>query len=164
MIKEPPSLAGELVGHLDRPLVRQAVLAFALIGAATYRGVDRMHDRLWGFEQVRAGSMVADDLFGQNCGIATSRVPQVAFYSECFTGRVPLGQSWFDGVDDEVELLQLASQGRALEGMTVGVLLLEGVSGEPLIDVVWEHRIEEKSAILSSVGGRRVGVIVLEVP
>lgn len=149
--------AGRVVGAL-------ALLAFMVIGAATYRGVDRMHDRLWGFEQVRAGAMVADDLFGPNCGIATSRVPQVSFYSECFTGRVPLGQSWFDGVDDEAELLQLAAQVRALDGTTVGVLLLEGASGEPLIDDVWANRIEEKSAIFSSAAGRRVGVIAVEVP
>ena len=149
--------AGRMAGAL-------ALLAFVVIGAATYRGVDRMHDRLWGFEQVRAGAMVADDLFGPNCGIATSRVPQVSFYSECFTGRVPLGQSWFNGVDDDAELVQLGAQVRALDGTTVGVLLLEGVSGEPLIDDVWEHRIEEKSAILSSADGRRVGVIAVEVP
>ena len=139
-------------------------LAVALLLGSSARGVHRMHDRLWGFEQVRAASVIADDLLGEGCRVATSRVPQVAFYSECFTAHVVSGQALFDGSEDDAELARLGQQLNAAAGSTVALLLLEGVSGEPSIDDVWDHRVEDQSVILRSPGGRRVGVIALELP
>lgn len=141
-----------------------SVALFATVGAATYQGVDGMHERLAGFEQVRVGSMIADDLLGEDCRLATSRVPQVSFYSDCAVGRLYVGQSLFDGIDDDLELDRIAQQAGAAPGSTLGLLLLEGVSGEPLVDDVWAQRIDEQSVVLTSGAGRRVGVVALEMP
>jgi hypothetical protein len=135
-----------------------------LVALASTQGVVRMHERLSGFEQLKIASIAADDALGQNCKVITGRVPQVVWYSSCQTGSIRKGVTLGDGVDEESDLQTFAGTVGAGSGDVLGFLLFDGASGEPRIDDIWSGRIEDRSLVLSSAAGRRVGLIALSVP
>ena len=157
--------------HLGIPTIRVAVVSASAIVASvvmltTLIGVVKMHERLKGFDEVREVSIVADQLLGPECKVLTSRTPQVAWYSDCYTARVSAGPASFDeaeGVTDEL-LREEARRVGAVSGDVIGFVLLDGLSTEPSIDQLWEQRVEAGSVVLSSSSGRRVGMIAVEVP
>ena len=138
--------------------------SIALVGLASTQGVVRMHERLFRFDQVRVAAVAADDVLGQGCKVVTSRVPQASWYSECQTGFVRNDLVLGDKINDDEDLAKIGRVVGAGPGQVVGLLLLDGVSGEPSIDDIWRGRVEERSLLLTATNGRRVGLIALLVP
>ena len=141
---------------LTLPLIATVFLAWRSL-----EGVEAMHKRLGGFEQVRLASMAADDLLGSDCRLFTARVPQVAWYSECnasgFSGSfVPDGEPVGGGSPWEEFVGAQASRVDLRGGAAIGFLLMEGVSGQPRIDDI-DSFVRAKDAVtFKSESGRRV--------
>lgn len=145
--------------------VKLALAVFTLVlFVLSARSVSRMHDRLWGFEQVRAASIISDDLLGEDCRLSTARTPQVSWYSDCYVSGLPGGAALFAGGSDQADLDAIGAAAGAEPGELVGLLLLDGLRGQPAIDDIWHRRVVDSSVLLSVPSGRRVAVVALEVP
>ncbi len=152
----------ELSGLL-RAGVLCGVLVLSYVTARSFQGVEAMHERLTGFEQVRLASMAADDMLGSNCRLYTARVPQVSWYSDCvtygFAGSFrPDGETVGDGLPWDEFISTQANRGGVGDGATLGFLILEGASGQARMDDVWSSAEPDNSLILSSPAGRRVAL------
>ena len=151
-----------------RPGLALLALGTAFVSWRSFEGVEAMHERLGGFEQVRLASIAADDMLGSDCRLFTTRVPQVAWYSGCnasgFSGSFqPDGESVGGGMPwDEFVQVQ-ASRVDLSGGATIGFLLLEGASGQPRIDDVAELADPDNSVVLRSASGRRVALFEVKV-
>ena len=164
---EPATTALPFAGMVRTGLVLLA-LGTAFVSWRSFEGVEAMHERLGGFEQVRLASIAADDMLGSDCRLFTTRVPQVAWYSDCnasgFSGSFqPDGESVGGGMPwDEFVQVQ-ASRVDLSGGATIGFLLLEGASGQPRIDDVAELADPDNSVVLRSASGRRVALFEVNV-
>ena len=151
-----------------RGVVALTMLVVAFLGWRKFVGVEAMHARLGGFEQVRLASIAADDMLGNDCRLFTARVPRVAWYSGCntfgFLGSFqPDGESVGGGVPWD-EFIQVQTSRVDLSGgATIGFLLLEGASGQPRFDDLVESADLENSVILRSESGRRVALFEVDV-
>jgi len=147
-------------------MVAFGTAAAGVLALSTTVGVVKMHERLSGFDELRNASIIADQLLGPDCKLATSRTPQVSWYSDCYAGRSRANSTSFDGgPESDADVLRAeASALGAVEGEIIGYLLLDGLSTEPAIDQLWEQRVETQSAVLSSELGRRVGLMAVQIP
>lgn len=160
----PDPLPGSM-GVIRIGLVAVALLA-GFVGWRSFGGVLAMHERLTGFEQVRVAAIAADDILGADCRLVTSRIPQVAWYSDCvtvgFAGSLesevaPAGAPWDDFLALQASRVDLSTS------PGLGFLLLEGVGGQPRIDDVWSRSNPDNSVLLSAANGRRVAIVGLDV-
>jgi len=164
---------GKIPGTRERAhrLIFAAIsVVYLATGVRTFVGVSNMHKRLQGFEQVRAASVIANDVLGEECRLFTTRVPQAAWYSDCkvvgfSSGLVPeeAATARKDQINDYVA--QQAARTSITDKIDVlGFLILEGAGNQPSIDVVWPERDPDQSVILSSPTGRRVALIGMPLP
>lgn len=145
-----------------------AAIAMLFVGWRTFTGVEAMHYRLTGFEQVRVAATAADDVLGADCRLFTTRVPQAAWYSDChvtsFSGTFqPDGEAVGGGLPWDAYLKAQAARVDTTSDPSLGFILLEGAGGQPAIDDVWDARIADQSVIFRSDAGRRVALVGVEV-
>lgn len=150
-----------------RPGLALLALGTAFVSWRSFEGVEAMHERLSGFEQVRLASIAADDMLGSDCRLFTTRVPQVAWYSDCnasgFSGSFqPDGESVGGMPWDEFVQVQASRVDRS-EGAVIGFLLLEGASGQPRIDDLLDLADPNNRVVLRSSSGRRVALLQVHV-
>lgn len=150
--------------RMTRTGILLLAIGTAFVSWRSFEGVEAMHERLRGFEQVRLASIAADDMLGDDCRIFTARVPQVAWYSDCnvsgFAGTFqPDGEAVGEGLPWEEFVQVQASRVSLAGGATLGFLLMEGASGQPHIDVATELADSENSVVLRSPSGRRVALL-----
>lgn len=150
-------------------LVAGLSMALALfVGWRSFEGVDNMHERLHGFNEVREASVAASGLLGDNCELLTSRVPQVAWYSDCransFQGVLEPEDGSFEGLGWPEFVNSNAERIGVNDGDGFGFLVLEGVSTSPNLDQVWALGDQNRALQFSSPQGRRVVVVPVDVP
>ena len=152
----PPRTVEHRGGRTTLALVAIVLLIAGGVIVSSARATRTMHDRLYGFDSTRSASLIAGDLLGRSCALGTVRYPQVAWYSECSTVSLGGLNGLFDGTNDDAEVAELLRRAGAVD--VVGVLIVEGIGGQPNIDFAVESLDPGSSVVLTSEGGRRVVV------